>query len=204
MDTTVTLRAPDKEWFLEQLSRRELTQQKLAERMKVDPATISYTVNGQRKLNLYELSQLSDILQLPTAEIMHRWGYPVKQDIPVVQLKWYLRDDCELHPAHEPFATIASPPGLALDGYAVQVRTASAVGSLWNGMVCFMPGGKFSTNDAIGHLAIVHSAEGRSFMGVLSKGYSKDLYNVTHPAHAFFVEDIHVTDATPVAWFRPA
>jgi transcriptional regulator with XRE-family HTH domain len=196
--------APDKKWLLEVLTRRGLTQNKLAKEMEVDPATISYLMGGTRALKLNELTLLSAILQVPAAEIMHRWGYPVKYDIPHVKLRFYLRDDCSLSTAIEPFVDLPAPPGLTFDGLAVQVRTASGAGTLWNGMICFIPGGHYTPAEALGHLAKIETEEGQTFMGVLSRGYEKDRYNVTHPAYSYQVEDLSIVSATPVAWYRPA
>lgn len=196
---------PDRTWILQQFKSRGLTQKDVAEQMDVDPATLSYTIKGDRKLNLNDLKALSEILRLPAAEIMHRWGYDMRLENPTVPLRFYVRDDMLLEPAPEPCNLIPAPPGLATDSYAVQVRTTEHPNSYLNGMMCFIPAGIYEIPHAIGQLVVATTTQGQDFFGELSRGYSAggaSTYNLTHPLSKVIKADLLLERVQPVSWMK--
>lgn len=194
---------PDRAWLLDQLSSRNLTQRQLAERLSVDPATVSYILSGKRPLKLDELYQLSEMFELPTGEIMQRWGYEVRREVAKVPLRYHLRDDCKLLlPKHK--TTVTRPPSVPADGFAVQIRTDTGPGHLWNGMLAYFAGGARPAVDSLGTLACITTTDDKQVMGVLTKGYEPCRFNLTHPASGHRCEDVEVACATPVLWMRAA
>lgn len=193
---------PDKGWFQEQLAKRAMSQRQLAARMGVDPATISYLLNGDRKLGLGDLKEISDILQIPVEEIMRRWGYDVGRSTHV-PVRGYVGDDCAVTAATEPFDRVETPPGISRDGYALQIRSPSVGVSLWDGLLCFIPSGLQSNPaEALGQMVVVHTADGQGFCGLLSRGYTGGTFNITHPRSGHVRENLTVNSAVPAQWFK--
>jgi transcriptional regulator with XRE-family HTH domain len=192
---------PDRHWVLNEFKRRQLTQKDVAALIDVDPVTLSSTLNGHRKLNLIELKKLSDVLQIPVTEIMAKWGMPLKLET-TVPLCWYAVDSGGLIPATEPHLMIPSPPGLAMDSYAVEVRSADSPNSIWNRTICFVPEGIFEPADWIGHLVIAHTIAGQLLFGELSRGLERDLYTLTHPASKAQHTDMQLERVRPISWTK--
>lgn len=192
---------PDKSWVLEQFSRRNLTQRDVASQMGIDPATLSYTLKGDRKLNLNELKQLSEILHLSTAEIMARWGFPMKLENPTVPLRCYVMDDGTLARTPEPHALIPAPSGLATDSYAIQVRSTEFPNAYWNGTTCFIPRGQFDIGHCISYLVLAETDDGRTLFGELSKGFEPGTYALTHPLSKHRNDGLALSTVAPINWF---
>lgn len=196
---------PDKEWFRQQLARREISQRQLAALIGVDPATITYTLNGTRRLTLNELKQFSEILHLPVDEIMRHWGFPeVGLGRVKVPITGYMNDDCSVAEATQPCVPVEAPPGIPRDGRAIQIRSPHASVSIWDGMLCFVGAGNFNPTEAIGHMALCTDNQGVHYMGYLSRGYEDGKYNLTHPVRDNLRTDLDLTNAIPCHWFRAA
>lgn len=192
---------PDKSWVLEQFSRRNLTQRDVASQMGIDPATLSYTLKGDRRLNLNELKQLSEILHLSTAEIMARWGFPMKLEQPTMPLRCYVMDDCTLAKTPEPHALIPAPTGLATDSYAIQVRSTEHPNAYWNGTTCFVPRGHFEIAHCLSYLVVAETSEGRTLFGELSRGFEPSTYALTHPLSKCRHDGLSLISVAPINWF---
>lgn len=193
---------PDRTWLLEQFSQRNLTQAAVAKEMGVDPAGLNITLRGRRKLNLNELSKLSELLHLPAAEIMARWGFPVPLDTPHVPLTCYARDDCSVDQAVKPFISVPAPPGISLDGYAIHVKSSDAADTFWNGLIAFFSQGAFDPIHCLGQLCVVSDTDGRSWFGLLARGLEPETFAVKHPANGRCVQGLTVASCAPAAWFR--
>ncbi|NUX58689.1 helix-turn-helix domain-containing protein [Paraburkholderia youngii] len=192
----------DRTWVLEQFKRRSLTQKDVAELMDIDPATLTYTLKGQRKLNLGELKKLSDIIQVPTAEIMARWGYPPRLESPHVPLTAYAMDDCHVVEAAKPFSLIPAPPGLPTDSFAIRVRSTDFPNSYWSNMICFVSVGSLDLHHCIGQIVFARVDPGKPLFGELSRGTEDGRYTLTHPLSKRQLVDLPLTMATPIDWFK--
>lgn len=195
-------RAPDKIWYQALLARKQLTQTAVAAQMGVDPATLSYAVNGTRALKVKEATDLARILEVPVTEVMRRWGYEVPPEAGVVPVTHYLRDDMSAHALPDVFMTITAPPGFPADGFAAQVRTSLHVGGFWDGVFCFFAPGVYRMEQCEGRLSLVETADGRSLFGEVSRPYNSGVYSLTHPATRCQIEDIQIVRAIPASWFR--
>jgi transcriptional regulator with XRE-family HTH domain len=194
--------APDRVWILEQFRRRNLSQKDVSALMKIDPATLSYTLKGERKLNLNELKKLSDIIKVPTAEIMARWGFPPTLESPLIALTCLAMDDCQLVPAPQPFAMIPAPPGLPSDSWAFRVRSTDFPNSYWSHMVCFVSFGALELYHCVGQIVVAYVDEDKPLFGELSRGTADGLYTLTHPLSKRQLVDIPVKSATTIDWFK--
>jgi hypothetical protein len=194
---------PDRVWMLEQFKRRGLAQKEVAAMMDIDPATLSYTLKGERKLNLGELKQLSDILKMPTTEIMARWGYPAKAENRMAPLKCLAMDDCAIVPVPEPYGLVPTPPGLASDSWALRVRSTDFSHSYWSNMICFVSVGSLELYRCLGQLVVAHDESGKPLFGELSRGTEEGSFTLTHPLSKQQRADIRLSSATPIDWFRP-
>jgi transcriptional regulator with XRE-family HTH domain len=194
--------APDRVWVLEQFRRRKLSQKDAAALMDIDPATLSYTLKGVRKLNLNELKKLSDIIKVPTAEIMARWGYPAQLESPLVPLTRLAMDDCQMVAAPQPYAMIPAPPGLPTDSWAFRVRSTDFPNSYWSHMLCFVSFGVLELHHCIGQIVVAYVDEDKPLFGELSRGTADGLYTLTHPLSKRQLVDIPVISATTIDWFK--
>lgn len=192
----------DRVWILEQFKRRSLTQKEVASIMDIDPATLSYTLKGERKLNLSELKQLSEIIKVPTAEIMTRWGYPPQQESPHIPLSCLAMDDCVLVPAPAPFALVPAPPGLPSDAWALRVRSTDFPNSYWSNMICFVSVGSLELYHCLGQIVVAYDEQEKPLFGELSRGTEDGLYTLTHPLSKRQRTDIRLSSATPIDWFK--
>lgn len=192
----------DRTWVIEQFRRRGLTQKDAAGLMDIDPSTLSYTLKGERRLRLDELKKLSDILKVPTAEIMVRWGLPPVIEAPFMPLTHQAMDDCALVPAPQPVAFIPAPPGLPTDSWAFRVRSTDFPNSYWSHMICFVSVGSPELYHCLGQIVVAYVDEDKPLFGELSRGTQDGLFTLTHPLTKRQRADIPLTRATPIDWFR--
>ncbi len=62
----------DKEWFRKRLEGKGLTLRKTAGLIGMDPAALSRTLNGERKMKLPEVGKIATVLGVTSAEVLAR------------------------------------------------------------------------------------------------------------------------------------
>lgn len=193
---------PDKQWFQDQLARKDMTQKQAAEAAGVDPAQLSYAVNGGRGLNLKLAVNLSRVLEVPVAEVITRWGFSVPLDIPQAPVKCYALDDCSVELAAQPFASVKAPPELPFGAFAVQVRSLSVPNSMWAGMLAFVAQGQYDPSRLFGSIVLAMTTDERSLFGVLSPGYNTGTYNITSLTTPTQATNVELVEALPAGWLK--
>lgn len=62
----------DKEWFVERMRRRGLSMRSLAKEIGLDPAALSKTLNGTRKMQVDEVVSIASVLGEQEADVLVR------------------------------------------------------------------------------------------------------------------------------------
>jgi hypothetical protein len=192
----------DKEWFQEQLRRRELTQTAVAAMMEVDPATLSYALNGTRELKVREAVGLAQILDVPVAEILRRWGFEIPNDERTVPIVAVVNDDMTCSPRDQPYNRTVAPPGVPSDATAIVFRPSYGVGGFWDGMTAFIEPGVQDMRHCVGYLSLIQTEDGTCLVGVLSRGHDTGVFTVTHPGTRNTSAETRVAKANRALWLR--
>jgi transcriptional regulator with XRE-family HTH domain len=192
----------DKDWYLEQLRRRELTQATVAKLMGVDPATLSYAVNGTRELKVKEASALAQILDVPVTEIMRRWGFEVPNDHRTVPVTHWINDDMTTSERSQPFNRTPAPPDVPSDASAAVFRPTHGVGGFWDGMTAFVEPGQQNIRDCVGYACLIITEDKTCLFGVLSRPRDNGIFTIVHPGQRADALEVRVAQANRALWFR--
>lgn len=202
-DRKGTERTPDKHWFTAQLARKELSQAQMAGRMGVDPVTLSYAVNGSRELKVSDAIKIAGVLDVPITEVMRRWGYEVPEsDQPTAPVLLYAYDDFNVEEANAPVMRAPVPPGFAANGFALQVRSAAAVGGFWDGTIVYFEPGQFDESKCWGKLSLVETIDRKRLFGVLSRPHEPGRFRLINPGIRTEIEGFEIAKVTPAHWFK--
>jgi transcriptional regulator with XRE-family HTH domain len=79
-------RQVNKSWIADQLNVLRISQRALANRLEVDPASFSKTLNGQRRLQIDEATKLATIFNCKLGEVLENFGLSKKDGIATVEL----------------------------------------------------------------------------------------------------------------------
>jgi transcriptional regulator with XRE-family HTH domain len=79
-------RQVNKAWIADQLNVLRISQRALANRLEVDPASFSKTLNGQRRLQIDEATKLAGIFSCKLGEVLENFGLTKKDGIATVEL----------------------------------------------------------------------------------------------------------------------
>ena len=62
----------DKKWFVEQYEAKGLSLRSMAHQVGMDPAALSRTLNGKRKMTVVEVAKIATVLAMPKTEVLAR------------------------------------------------------------------------------------------------------------------------------------
>ena len=193
--------AVDTEWFTERLRDRGLSQRGLAKLMNIDPAAVSLTFRGKRKLTLEEAAQLAVLLNVSTTDVLARAGMPLHGE-PKCHLVGRLTRSFEVIMAGEgAHDTVDALPGLPADCQAVQARTAGTDQDQIDGWIYFVSGIKQNATKVIGELAMVAIKGNGIKIAHVKKGYARGAYNLLTP-RGELITNAEIAWAAPVLWIK--
>jgi hypothetical protein len=192
----------NKQWFVEQLESHKISQRGLAKKIGVDPAAISYTLSGSRKMTMPEAKAIADVLLLPVTEVMRQAGIEVLDDVRKVDVAGYIgsASGVTLLPqgTHD---TAIAPPDVPSGSFALQVRM---VQTTYDGWLYFVSGQQQEPEQVLDRLCLVAVDDGRLLLAIVRRGYKRSLYNlVLSPDTTAVLENQKVAWAAPVLWIQP-
>lgn len=202
VDTTIQGEIINKAWFKEQLESHKISQRGLAKKIGVDPAAISYTFSGQRKMSMDEAKAIADILLVPVTEVMRQAGIEVLDDVRKVPIAGYIGTGSvvTLLPkgTHD---TAIAPPDVPNGSFALQVRM---VQTTFDGWLYYVSGQQQEPEQILDRLCLVAVDDGRLLQGIVRRGYKRDLYNlVLAPDGGSVLENQKIAWAACVLWIQP-
>ena len=119
------------EWFKQKLAERKLSQRQLAKQMDLDPAAISLTLRGMRKMTNEEAHLLASKIGVPVTEVLRQAGIEVLDDVRSVKVMGYVDTDSAvtLFPKRT-YDKVVGPADCPEGTYALQMRTPGVPGCL--------------------------------------------------------------------------
>lgn len=191
----------DTVWFTDRLRDRGLSQRGLAKLMDIDPAAISLTFRGKRKLTLDEAAQLAVLLNVSTTDVLERAGMPLHGE-PKCPLVGRLTGAFEVVMAGEgAHDQVDAPPGMPADCQAIQARTAGTDQEQIDGWIYFVSGTKGNAAKNLGELAMVAIKGNGIKIAHVKKGYARGTYNLLTPKGEM-ITNAEIAWSAPVLWIK--
>jgi len=189
-------------WFKDRLKAIKLSQRGLAKRMNVDPAAISYMLQGKRAMSMEEAKSLADILLMPVTEVMRQAGIDVTDDVRKVPIKGYTDADHIVNFLPKgTYDTTHAPQDMPSKSFVLQHRASSTPTDGW---MTFVSGEEHDPKDMIDQYCYVALENGTAMLAVVRKGYKAGTYNLISICDTCeTLENKRVAKAHPVKWVQP-
>lgn len=188
-------------FFRNRLKDRDITQRKLASMLKLDPASVSLMLRGQRRMQPAEAQQLADILGLNVTEVMREAGLPIKEGRREVPIAGSV--DAHGRVTLMPLGThemIHAPVDVPTHGYALQMR---AFNDAQDGWVLYVNDSSSPADQQLDKLCAVSLKDGRAVVAFVKRGYRSGLHNLMLWPSREALHDQAVAAASPILWLRP-
>lgn len=192
----------NKQFFLDMMAARRLSMRGLAQRMGLQHTQLSLTFSGQRKMQLEEAAQLSQIFGVPLNLIATNAGVSVR---PTSGRRVYVigfvgKDGAiTLNPPDVSERTEA-PDDMPDDAVAVQCRTAGTPLDFCDGWVAFFRRSSTVDAEAIGRMSYVKIKDGPCGLATVKRGYQPGTFNLLG---IMARQNVVLEHASPVLIIRP-
>jgi len=197
------IRPINKAWFTDQFAAKRLSQRQLAFQINMDPAALSMTLSGQRKLQLPEAEAIAAQLGVPALEVLRQAGLDISagasKDALIVG---WVGIDGEVHEGRlEGPRRVATPADMA-DGAQVLRMQGDP---LTDGWLCFYQPRNHVPPDVMGRLCVVKVQGGEHYVARMQRGYATGAWNLaTLTGTGLIREGARVVSASPVQWIKMA
>lgn len=193
----------NKVWFQDKLKDLGISQRRLAKKIDLDPAAVSYMLAGTRRITMDEAKKIAEVMLVPVTEVMRQAGIEVLDDVKKVPIAGHInaRGVVTLLPAGTEDHVIA-PADVPAGSFCLQMRT---VNSVHDGWLYFVSGQRTEPTFQLDRLCVVALNDGAIMLSVLKRGYKADLFNLVVLAdnvHSV-LENKSVSWATRVLWILP-
>jgi transcriptional regulator with XRE-family HTH domain len=191
----------DRQWFLDRLAGRQLSQRQLAKQLGLDPAAITLILQNRRKITNEEAQQIASLLGVAVTEVLRRAGIDVRDDVRRVPIAGIVAGEGKV--TFLPDSThdhVTCPADIPASGFAVQVRFAS---NYKDGWLYFVSGEKLEPNDLIDKFLIAVTEDGQARLCVLRRGYKAGTFNLMLICSSTVMENQKLAWVSPVVWIRP-
>lgn len=198
---TIKPRTIDKTWFLDQFAAKRISQRQLAFQIGMDPAALSLTLSGQRKMQIPEVEAMAANLGVPAAEVLRAAGLDMSagaaKDALIVG--WVDKGGMVHEGRLEGPRRVQTPADMP-DGTQVLRIQGEAATDGW--LVFYQPLNHIAA-DTAGRLCIINVQGGAFYLGKLRRGYSAGTWNVVHCFNLDILkEGAKVLSASPVQWIK--
>lgn len=192
----------NKDYFLSLMSSRRMSMRGLAQRMGMQHSQLSLTLNGQRKLQLEEAAQLSQIFGVPLHQIAVNTGINVRPTTGrrTQVIGFVGKDGAVVLNPPEVIERAEAPEDLPDDTVAVQFRTAESPLSWCDGWVAFFRRTDGIDPEAIGRTSFVKIRDGEHTIATVTRGYQPGTYNLSGIMSR---QNVPLECASPVLVVRP-
>ncbi|HLV16014.1 MAG TPA: helix-turn-helix transcriptional regulator [Pseudomonas sp.] len=192
----------DRRFFDTLMAGKKLSMRALAARMGKTHSQLSLMFSGQRRMQLDEAVQLSEILGAPLHRIAEAAGVGmVRANGRRVEVIGAMngRGVVELYPAGVIERVTSPDASLPEDLIAVQARTADTPNAWMDGWVVFCMRSTEIEPDAVGRFCLARIKGGDTVLATVRRGYREGTYNLSGPVSA---DSVRLEWATPVLLAR--
>lgn len=189
-------------FFKDRLRDREITQRKLAQLLKLDPAAITLMLKGERRMQPKEAQTIAGLLGLPITQVLREAGVYVTEDVATVPIAGSVDGSgrITLMPVGTHEKTTA-PSDVPRDGYALQMR---AFGDPADGWVLYVADSTNTADDHLDRLCAVTIADGRAVLAWVRRGYRRGTHNLMLWPSREPLPDQTLSAVSPVLWLKPS
>jgi transcriptional regulator with XRE-family HTH domain len=188
----------DQRWFQTAIKNANLSQRRLAQMLDMDPASLSLTLRGKRKMQIGEATALAEHLNLPVDEVLAHAGTQIPKGPTAVPIVGYIGQGGEIHARK---TRSQAPAHNKLPKDTVAIRCEDQGSALYGWLFYYVPADGIAC-DAIGRACVVTLPRGDRHIFVPQRGFEPSVYNLwgvtTEPAHSQ-----HIIGATPILWIKP-
>jgi transcriptional regulator with XRE-family HTH domain len=192
----------ERQWFLQRLGERQLTQAQFAAAIRVDPASVSLLFNGKRVLQLDEAQRIADVLRLPLPVVLLHAGVPMDTEHKRVKITGHVNGAglvSSVAPGSED--EVDGPRDLPTDAYALQARTHNSPLAPLDRWIIFVSGVRVEPLTVVDGFALCGLADGKQVVAHVRKGYKEGTVNLHVGDHV--TESVKAIWAMRVLWLRP-
>lgn len=187
----------DRRFFETLMSAKKLSLRALASKMDRTHSQLSLILSGQRRMQLDEAVQLSELLGAPLHRIAEAAGVGrARASGKRIEVVGAMGSGgvVDLYPAGVMERTVSPDGGLPDNTIAVQARTADTPLSWMDGWVCFCQRTEQVEPDAIGRFCLAKIEGGPAVLATVRRGYRENSYNLTGP---------YTKDSERLEWAAP-
>ena len=193
--------AVNRRYFDSLMQAKDMSLRALARRMEMSHSQLSLVLSGDRRLQLDEAAQLSNIFNEPLNRIVEAAGVSVR---PVgthrVSVVGAMQGDgtVALQP-EDRIERTSTPDGVPEDSIAIQARSAGSPLDWLDGTVFFCPQLHGVDSAILGRFAYCQIKDGPAVMASVRRGYQEDTFNLRGPYNA---DSVRLVAASPVLFSR--
>lgn len=189
----------DKGWFLDRISEAGLSQRKLAIMMGIAPSLMSKRLSGGIVIPMAEAAFIAKVLKQPFEEVARRAGISVEQgQQAVAPVVGHAAGFGAVSHSLKGLPKGVELPGPGLGALSAIVLKDAAAMEQW--ALLYAPAKRVEA-EAAGRLSVV-VAGGRTYLGVLTRGADRGLWNLSDLSGRALVSDLVLESAAPVQWIK--
>jgi len=158
----------NKQWFLDHLTRLNMSQRRFASILNIDPSSLSKVLTGQRKLQSIEAIKTAEMFGCSIDELYQEFGLTKRFEQTSHQINFFYDESGEMTPSDEEAYIDNLPTELLI----IQCRN-NLLFDGWN--LFFEPKPMPVESGVFGFLI----GDNKKFIGVAKRGYSKNEYRLT-------------------------
>lgn len=190
------------EWFKQRLADRKLSQRQLAKLMGLDPAAVSLTLRGQRRMTNEEAHFIASTIGVSVTEVLRQAGIEVLDDVRAVPISASVDGDglVTLFPdkTHD---RVHGPADCPAGTYAVQCRAPTAIQDGW---MLFVSPAQQQPAELLDRICLVTLAQGKQVTAVLRRGYRTGTFNLIVWPSREVSQDQTIAWASHILWIKPS
>lgn len=191
----------DRDWFVERLAGRKISQRKLAKHLGLDPAAITLVLQNRRKITNQEAHEMAGLLGVSVSEILRRAGVPTSDDVRKVAIAGVIGEEGKvtIFPQHSHDMVIC-PADVPASGFALQVRAAS---NYKDGWLYFVSGEQLPPEGMLDKFVVAVTTDGRTHVCIMRRGYKSGTFNLLIVCSKGILENESLSWVSPVVWIKP-
>jgi DNA-binding XRE family transcriptional regulator len=200
-DDETTMSEINKDWFTNRLRAIKLSQRQLAKKIGLDPAAMSYTFSGKRRMTMPEAKAIADVLMVQVTEVMRQAGIEVLDDVKKVPIAGYIGTGSAVtllpKGTHD---TVIAPGDVPHGTFALQLRIPN---NPYDGWLVFVSGQQQPPNELLDRYAIVATSDGQMLSAMIRRGYKQKLHNLMLLPEGTVLENREIAWGARALWIQP-
>lgn len=193
----------NKRYFDGLMAERRMSLRGLAAKMGMTHSQLSLTFSGDRRMQLSEAAQISQIFGVPLEQVAANAGVTMAARLGRrTTVIGALRGDGTVTlSSGDAIERVAIPDGLSVAVDAIQARTADSRLAWMDGWLIFVRSGSGEPTAAmLGQFCYAHLKDGTAVLATIRRGYSQGKFALSGP---YANEGAELVSASPVLLIRP-